>query len=167
MLSWVVALASATAVISAEQKPFALGQAAARPGFRLIDPSQSGATFRNEISVGDAAANQVLLNGSGVAAGDYDRDGLPDLYFCGLENNSILYRNLGQFRFQPVSEHSRLAKRSGVSAARHPGGSKAKGQARPLQKQRERPWPSVTKHPAERRQSLATVKQEKNESYFE
>jgi hypothetical protein len=126
MLSWVVALASATAVISAEQKPFALGQAAARPGFRLIDPSQSGATFRNEISVGDAAANQVLLNGSGVAAGDYDRDGLPDLYFCGLENNSILYRNLGQFRFQPVSEHSRLAKRSGVSAPDTPAEARQK-----------------------------------------
>ena len=30
------------------------------------------------------AANRVLLNGAGVAAGDFDRDGWVGFYFCGL-----------------------------------------------------------------------------------
>ena len=53
----------------------------------------------------------VVLGGARVgaprdrrAAGDFDRDGLPDLYFCGLENDNVLYRNLGGFRFQPVAD---------------------------------------------------------------
>ena len=97
-----LALATAAAGFAAEQLPLKLGQGLGQAGFRLVDAKQSGATFRNELSVAAAAENQVLLNGSGVAAGDYDRDGLPDLYFCGLENDNVLYRNLGGFRFQPV-----------------------------------------------------------------
>ena len=103
-LAWSLALAAAVSGWTAEQQPLALGQAASRSGFRLVDAGHSGATFLNEITVASAAENQVLLNGSGVAAGDYDRDGLPDLYFCGLENDNVLYRNLGGFRFQPVSD---------------------------------------------------------------
>jgi hypothetical protein len=97
-------LASAGAVFAVEQQPLKLGQGIGQAGFRLVDAVQSGATFRNELSVAAAAENQVLLNGSGVAAGDFDRDGLPDLYFCGLENDNVLYRNLGGFRFQPVAD---------------------------------------------------------------
>ena len=97
-------LASASAGFAVEQQPLKLGQGIGQAGFRLVDAVQSGATFRNEISVAAAAENQVLLNGSGVAAGDFDRDGLPDLYFCGLENDNVLYRNLGGFRFQPVAD---------------------------------------------------------------
>ena len=39
--------------------------------------------------------NQILPNGSGVAAGDIDGDGLADLFFAGLGGGSRLYRNLG------------------------------------------------------------------------
>ena len=46
-----------------------------------------------------AAKNQVILNGSGVTAGDYDKDGLIDLYFAGLEKSNKLYKNLGGFNF--------------------------------------------------------------------
>ena len=99
-----LALASAGAGFAVEQQPLKLGQGIGQAGFRLIDAVQSGATFRNELSVAAAAENQVLLNGSGVAAGDFDRDGLLDLYFCGLENDNVLYRNLGGFRFQPVAD---------------------------------------------------------------
>ena len=99
-----LALASAGAGFAVEQQPLKIGQGIGQAGFRLVDAVQSGATFRNELSVAAAAENQVLLNGSGVAAGDFDRDGLLDLYFCGLENDNVLYRNLGGFRFQPVAD---------------------------------------------------------------
>ncbi|HEY5914448.1 MAG TPA: VCBS repeat-containing protein, partial [Verrucomicrobiae bacterium] len=50
-----------------------------------------------------SAANRVLENGSGVAAGDYDRDGRPDIFLCSLQGHNVLYRNLGAWRFQNVT----------------------------------------------------------------
>jgi hypothetical protein len=44
--------------------------------------------------------NAVALNGAGVAVGDVDGDGWPDLYFCNLQGPNRLYRNLGEWRFQ-------------------------------------------------------------------
>ncbi|MGH9631630.1 MAG: CRTAC1 family protein, partial [Bryobacteraceae bacterium] len=41
----------------------------------------------------------------GVAAGDYDNDGFVDLYVAGV-NRNILYRNLGNGRFEDVTERS-------------------------------------------------------------
>jgi len=44
--------------------------------------------------------NHVLLNGSGVAAGDVDGDGWCDLYFLRVWTGpNVLYRNLGNGRF--------------------------------------------------------------------
>ena len=37
-----------------------------------------------------------------MAAGDVDGDGLCDLYFCSIEGTNTLFRNLGQWRFEPV-----------------------------------------------------------------
>ena len=39
----------------------------------------------------------------GAAVGDYDNDGLPDLFVAGV-NRNILYRNLGKGRFEDVTE---------------------------------------------------------------
>ena len=41
--------------------------------------------------------------GQGVAAGDYDNDGLPDLFLANFGRN-ILYRNLGDGTFEDVTE---------------------------------------------------------------
>jgi hypothetical protein len=48
--------------------------------------------------------NQILPNGSGVAAGDIDGDGWCDLFFCGLNSPNRLYRNLGAWRFQDITD---------------------------------------------------------------
>lgn len=46
--------------------------------------------------------------GAAIAVGDYDNDGLPDLYITGFGHN-VLYHNLGMCRFEDVTE------RGGVS----------------------------------------------------
>ena len=43
------------------------------------------------------------MNGSGVAAGDFDGDGWCDLYFCAIDGTNRLYRNLGGWRFEDVT----------------------------------------------------------------
>ena len=73
-------------------------------GFSLLPPSQTRITFTNLLSDERAMNNNNLLNGSGVALGDYDGDGWCDIYFCSLDGASALYRNLGGWVFQDVTE---------------------------------------------------------------
>ncbi len=61
-------------------------------------------TFTNRLSDTAAAANQIRLNGSGVAAADIDGDGRCDLYLCALEGRNRLFRNLGDWRFEDVTQ---------------------------------------------------------------
>ena len=46
--------------------------------------------------------------GMGVAIGDFDDDGLPDIYVTGYGHN-VLYRNLGGCKFQDVTEKAHVA----------------------------------------------------------
>jgi len=46
--------------------------------------------------------------GMGVAVGDYDNDGLPDLYVTGYGHN-VLYHNLGGCKFEDVTTQKKVA----------------------------------------------------------
>jgi enediyne biosynthesis protein E4 len=80
-----------------------------KPGFTLMDPDETGIRFTNELRPEAIAADNNLLNGSGVALGDYDGDGLCDIFLCNLSGSSRLYRNLGHWKFQDVTEEAGLA----------------------------------------------------------
>ncbi|HEY3854109.1 MAG TPA: VCBS repeat-containing protein [Verrucomicrobiae bacterium] len=80
-----------------------------KSGFLLTRPEQTGITFTNELTPQAEASNINLLDGSGVALGDYDNDGLCDIFLCNLSGSSRLYRNLGNWKFQDVTEEAGLA----------------------------------------------------------
>lgn len=80
-----------------------------KTGFTLLSPSQTGVALTNSITEWEGAANRVLFNGSGVAVGDYDNDGLVDIYVCTLNGHNTLYRNLGGWRFKDVTAEAGLA----------------------------------------------------------
>jgi enediyne biosynthesis protein E4 len=77
-------------------------------GFTLLPPERTGVTFINHLHELASAENRVLNNGSGVAAGDFDNDGLPDLFFSSLNNQNALYKNLGDWRFTNVTAQAGL-----------------------------------------------------------
>ncbi|MEE2947355.1 MAG: FG-GAP-like repeat-containing protein [Verrucomicrobiota bacterium] len=78
-------------------------------GFRRVAATESGIRFSNQLDNERSIRNRNLLSGSGVAAGDFDGDGLCDLYFCGLDNGNKLYRNLGNWAFEDVTGTGGLA----------------------------------------------------------
>ena len=78
-----------------------------RPLFRLLSPAQTGVTFANTIATTDSVNVQTdvyLYNGGGVAVGDIDNDGLPDIFFAGNMVSSRLYLNKGNMRFEDITE---------------------------------------------------------------
>src|SRR5437762_8178756 len=86
-----------------------------KAGFTLLPPETTGILFTNYLSDASAARNRVLQNGSGVALGDVDGDGLCDLYFCRLEGPNVLYRNLGNWKFEDITAQAGVACRDQYS----------------------------------------------------
>ncbi len=80
--------------------------AAGKTGFQLLVPAETGVIFTNILREADGAQNRTLYNGSGVAAGDFDGDGLPDIAIAGLEGKLALFRNLGGWHFTNVTAES-------------------------------------------------------------
>ena len=80
-----------------------------KPGFLLLNPGQTGVLFTNAVDQTRYTTNQIYLNGSGVAAGDVDGDGWCDLFFCSLDGSSALFRNLGNWHFENVTEQAGLS----------------------------------------------------------
>src|SRR5438046_10423486 len=79
--------------------------------FRLLSPAQTGVTFANTIATTDSVNVQTdvyLYNGGGVAVGDIDNDGLPDIFFAGNMVSSRLYLNKGDMRFDDITESAGL-----------------------------------------------------------
>lgn len=77
-----------------------------KPGFTRLLPQETGIYFTNYVSDRAIAGNRILAAGSGVAVGDIDQDGRPDIFFCALDGHCALYRNLGDFKFQDVTAAS-------------------------------------------------------------
>src|SRR5438309_1364479 len=80
--------------------------ATGKTGFTLLSPEQTGINFTNTLDERAGEANRVLFNGSGVAVGDFDNDGWPDLYFCSLNGRNALFKNLGGMKFKDVTQES-------------------------------------------------------------
>ncbi len=77
------------------------------PLFESLPADQTGVTFVNDVP--DTPEFNIInylnhYNGGGVAAGDVDGDGRPDLYFTSNLGTDRLYRNAGDFQFEDVTE---------------------------------------------------------------
>jgi hypothetical protein len=74
--------------------------------FERVASSHSGITFNNRIVENDSMnpLNVVnIYNGGGVGIGDFNNDGLQDIYFTGNMVSSKLYLNKGNFEFEDIT----------------------------------------------------------------
>jgi ASPIC and UnbV/FG-GAP-like repeat len=81
------------------------------PLFQLIPSSQSHIEFSNSIKENDTINPfdvTNMYNGAGVGIGDFNNDGLLDIYFAGNQVSSRLYLNKGSFSFQDVTDIAKV-----------------------------------------------------------
>jgi hypothetical protein len=77
--------------------------------FRLVTSGESGISFRNTLkeSVEFNIFNfMYFYNGGGVAAGDFNGDELPDLYFTANQEPNKLYLSRGGLKFKDITDEA-------------------------------------------------------------
>src|SRR5665811_1136846 len=74
-----------------------------KPLFELMD--NTGINFENKV-VDDKIENSFLFrnfyNGGGVAIGDINNDGLPDIFLTSNMGDNKLYLNKGNMKFEDI-----------------------------------------------------------------
>src|SRR4030095_13219050 len=79
--------------------------------FQLIPSGHSNIHFANTIVENDSV-NPIdltnIYNGGGVGVGDFNNDGLQDVYFTGNQVSNRLYLNKGDLKFQDVTEAAKV-----------------------------------------------------------
>ncbi len=77
--------------------------------FLEVSPERSGITFSNTLTENDSINYfnyMYIYMGGGVAVGDLNNDGLPDIYFTGNMVKNKLYLNQGNLGFKDVTEEA-------------------------------------------------------------
>ena len=75
--------------------------------FEQISSLRSGITFKNTITENDSINPMDVVNiynGGGVGIGDFNNDGLQDIYFAGNMVPGKLYLNKGNFKFEDFTD---------------------------------------------------------------
>ncbi|MHA4806612.1 VCBS repeat-containing protein [Flavitalea flava] len=84
--------------------------------FTSLDEDRTGLHFKNILQENETANvlnYAYFYNGGGVAIGDINNDGLPDILFTGNMVPNRLFLNKGNFTFEDITEKSGIAKKQG------------------------------------------------------
>src|SRR6201996_1155941 len=80
--------------------------------FKLQPSSQTGITFNNKV-IDDGEFNvfnyRNFYNGGGVAIGDVNNDGKPDIVFTSNQGQNNLYINKGNWKFDDATASSLIS----------------------------------------------------------
>src|SRR5579872_3023971 len=81
--------------------------------FQRLSSAQTHIEFRNDLKPRKGFGILYYLyyyNGGGVAVGDINNDGLPDIYFtANSKGGNKLYLNKGNFQFEDITEKAGVA----------------------------------------------------------
>ncbi|MDQ3843891.1 MAG: CRTAC1 family protein, partial [Bacteroidota bacterium] len=88
------------------------------PLFEAKNHKQTGLNFTNQLTPTDSFnmfRYMYFYNGAGVGAGDFNGDGLVDLFFASNQGQNTLYLNEGHLHFRDVTEAAHIPKDGGWS----------------------------------------------------
>ena len=80
--------------------------------FTLLNPKQTGVSFLNTIKENDSLnvlQYEYLYNGAGVGIGDFNNDGLPDIFFSSNTGADKLFLNKGNLVFTDITAQAGVA----------------------------------------------------------
>lgn len=86
--------------------------------FSLRKGNEIGIDFKNTIVTNDtfnALSYEYIYNGAGVGTGDFNNDGLTDIFFGGNQVSSRLYLNQGNLKFEDITEQSGVSTESWIT----------------------------------------------------
>lgn len=79
--------------------------------FTSISSAHSNVHFNNSIRENDSVnliVDAYTYMGGGVGIGDFDNDGLQDIFFGSSQQTSKLYRNKGNFVFEDITQRAQI-----------------------------------------------------------
>jgi hypothetical protein len=91
--------------------------------FTQLQPDESGIHFRNNLNDDDSSVsfiNEFGYMGGGVGIGDFNNDGLKDIFFTANQGSCRLYINKGSNKFEDITEKAGVSTHvwaTGVSIA--------------------------------------------------
>ncbi|MCX6263009.1 MAG: VCBS repeat-containing protein, partial [Bacteroidetes bacterium] len=102
---WIIVLAIAVLFTACRRSSADSGEAV----FSLLSPQQTGIDFENTVT--DSREMNILnyhnfYNGGGVAIGDLNNDGLPDMVLTANQLSCKIYFNSGGLRFREATKES-------------------------------------------------------------
>ncbi|QEC68200.1 hypothetical protein FRZ67_13140 [Panacibacter ginsenosidivorans] len=80
--------------------------------FTLLDTKHTGIDFSNNVTYTEdfnPYTFRNFFNGGGVAIGDINNDGLPDIFFCSNQHSNKLYLNKGNMQFEDITNKAGVA----------------------------------------------------------
>ncbi len=88
--------------------------------FTLLPPAQTGIVTENRYAdprMWTDLYQELVYGGmgTGLAIGDYDNDGLPDLFVASKTEGGRLFHNLGNWKFEDVTDRAGVRAASGAA----------------------------------------------------
>jgi enediyne biosynthesis protein E4 len=94
----------------------AIAQSPAKPVFKSVSSSESGITFVNAVKESpnfNIITYEYFYNGGGVGLGDFNNDGLIDIFLSANMQPAKLYLNKGAMKFEDITAKAGVVSKNG------------------------------------------------------
>ena len=88
------------------------------PAFQVLDATATGLNFNNKLTPTpefNMFKYMYFYNGAGIGAGDFNNDGLIDLFFSSNQQQNKIYLNQGKLKFKEVTAEAKIPQDGGWS----------------------------------------------------